>query len=79
MMSGMCKAWFDGKLAEAQRLHYAMEPLNRVMFIETNPVPVKTALHLMGKMGPELRLPLVKLMPENQAKLEAVLKEAKLI
>ncbi len=79
MMAGMCKAWFEGNIAEAQRLHYAMGPLNRAMFIETNPVPVKIALHLMGKMGPELRLPLVGLMPENQAKLEATLKEAKLI
>ncbi len=79
MMAGMCKAWFDGNFAEAQRLHFAMSPLNRAMFIETNPVPVKIALHLMGKMGSELRLPLVGLMPENQAKLEATLKEAKLI
>jgi 4-hydroxy-tetrahydrodipicolinate synthase len=79
MMSDLCKAYFAGDMATAQKLHYEMQPLNRAMFLETNPIPVKTALHLMGRMGPELRLPLVPLTPDNQAKLKAALSAAKLV
>ncbi len=79
MMSNLCKAYFAGDMAKAQKLHFEMQPLNRAMFLETNPIPVKTALHLMGRMGPELRLPLVPLTPDNQAKLKAALSAATLI
>lgn len=79
MMAGMCDAFFKGNLAESRRLHYALEPLNRVMFVETNPIPVKTALAMMGKMAMELRLPLVPLQPKNEGLLRDALKVAKLI
>ncbi len=78
-MSEMCKAFFAGDLAKARELHYALSPLNRAMFIETNPVPVKTALVLMGRMQQELRLPLVNLQPQNDAALRETLAAAKLI
>lgn len=71
-MAGLCNAFAKGDLAEARRLHYELEPLNRVMFVETNPIPAKTALAMMGKMALEFRLPLVPL----QAKNETVLREA---
>lgn len=78
-MSELCKAFFDGDIKKAQELHYKLSPLNRGMFIETNPVPVKTSLALMGMMSPELRLPLVPLLPQNESALRDVLAAAGLI
>ena len=57
-MAGMCNAFFEGDLAQARELHYKMWPLMEAMFFETNPVPVKTALKLMGKITGEVRQPL---------------------
>lgn len=78
-MAGMCSAFAAGDLATAQRLHYEMAPLSRAMFIETNPVPAKTALDMMGRIALEVRLPLVELLPANKDKLSAVLRTAGLI
>lgn len=78
-MSGMIKAFNEGDMATARKLHYEMQPLNRAMFLETNPIPVKTSLTLMGKIGLELRLPLVELLPENLEKLKAQLAESGLL
>ncbi|CAA9560738.1 MAG: 4-hydroxy-tetrahydrodipicolinate synthase [uncultured Thermomicrobiales bacterium] len=64
-----------GRWREARDLHYELLAMNEVLFIETNPGPVKGALGLMGKIDPELRLPLAPLAPENEAKLRAVLGE----
>ena len=79
MMSDMCEAVFAGDLTAAKALHYAMSPLYRVAFIETNPVPTKVALDLMGRFPFEARLPMVPLEPGNKAKLQAVLSAAGLI
>ena len=57
-MSRLTAACERGDYAEARKLHYELEPLNRAMFIESNPIPCKTALALMGRMGGEMRLPL---------------------
>lgn len=62
-----------GKWQEAQDLHYELMPLNDAVFIEINPVPTKTALGMMGKISPEVRLPLAPLMPENAARLRQLL------
>jgi len=62
-----------GKWQAAQDLHYDLMPLNDAMFIEINPVPAKTALGLMGKISPEVRLPLAPLSEENETKLREVL------
>ncbi len=78
-MSGMIQAFFKRDNARAQALHLEMNPVNRAMFVETNPIPVKTALHLMGKMGLEFRLPLVPLEPANLASLKESLKASGLI
>ncbi len=78
-MAQMCKAFFAGDMATAQKLHYEMNPVSRAMFIETNPVPAKTALELMGRMPFSVRLPLVELLPGNKEKLTATLKESGLI
>jgi 4-hydroxy-tetrahydrodipicolinate synthase len=78
-MAQMCKAFFAGDMATAQKLHYEMNPVSRAMFIETNPVPAKTALDLMGRMPFSVRLPLVELLPGNKEKLTATLKDAGLV
>ncbi len=79
MVAEQCNAFFKGNLEEARRLHYALAPLDRAMFYETNPIPVKTALALMGLMELEFRLPLVPLQPANLEKLRTALSDAKLI
>jgi 4-hydroxy-tetrahydrodipicolinate synthase len=61
------------KWKEAQDLHYHLMPLNDAVFIEINPVPVKTALGMMGKISPEVRLPLAPLSKENEKKLREIL------
>ncbi len=73
-VSDMCRLFFEGNLDESRKLHYSLQPLHRVMFIETSPIPAKTALAAMGIMDEEFRLPLVALSGENRAKLGEVLK-----
>ena len=58
MMSALTAACERGDYEEARRLHYKLEPMNRAMFAESNPIPCKTALSLMGRMQPDVRLPL---------------------
>lgn len=66
----------NGKVDEkALGLHFKMEPLHGVMFIETNPIPVKTALALMGRIAEEFRLPLCTMADTNREKLTKALKE----
>ena len=79
MMHELCAAFFDGRMDEALDLHLRMQPLNRAMFLETNPMPVKTSLSLMGKMGLEFRLPMVELEPDSLTTLKGVLQHNGLI
>jgi 4-hydroxy-tetrahydrodipicolinate synthase len=62
-----------GEWQAARDLHYHLLPLNDAVFLEINPVPVKTALGLMGKISPEVRLPLSPLAPANLNRLRQVL------
>ncbi len=78
-VSQMCSFWLKGQYDKARALHYKLEPLNAAMFIETNPIPVKTALAMMGKIQEEFRLPLCEMAPANKEKLKKVLKDLKLI
>lgn len=73
-VKAMVAAFNEGKLKEAKRLHYRMMPLVKSMFIETNPIPVKTAMGLMKLCEPSLRLPMCEMSPENLAKLKTALK-----
>ncbi len=77
--AALCKASRKGDLPEAQRLHYLMMPLCRALFVETNPIPVKTALAMMGKMECEFRLPLVNMQPANSDILKKTLEDLNLI
>jgi 4-hydroxy-tetrahydrodipicolinate synthase len=72
-MAEMCAAMLSGDLASARRLHYKLLPLHRAMFLETNPIPVKTALALMGRVADEFRLPLCALSTDNRKTLRAAL------
>lgn len=65
-MARLCAAFREGKLEEARALHYELMPISRACFVETNPIPVKTALAAMGRMDIEMRLPLVAMAPENE-------------
>jgi 4-hydroxy-tetrahydrodipicolinate synthase len=78
-MAAMVAAFAAGRLDEAKRLHYKLYPLFTALFCETNPIPVKAALALMGKIDGELRLPLSPLASENREKLTRALKEYGLI
>ncbi|NWF52458.1 MAG: 4-hydroxy-tetrahydrodipicolinate synthase [Nitrospirae bacterium] len=78
-VSTMCSSWLKGKYEKARALHYRLEPLNEAMFIETNPIPVKTALAMMGKIEEEFRLPLCEMSSANKEKLRKVLDDLKLI
>lgn len=73
-VSGMVRHFIEGEREEARALHYRLQPLNRAMFIETNPIPVKTALAMMGMIEEEFRLPLVKMSSANRTKLSDALK-----
>lgn len=78
-MSDMCKAFAAGDYAQAKKLHYQLLPVHHAMFLESNPIPVKMSLNFMGKIGPEMRLPLFPMAEANQEKLRTVLKEAGLL
>ncbi|MCE5194525.1 MAG: 4-hydroxy-tetrahydrodipicolinate synthase [Nitrospiraceae bacterium] len=78
-VSDMCAAWQQGNIEKARKLHYKLEPINTVMFIETNPIPAKTALALMGKIKEEFRLPLCEMSEANKDKLKKALKDYGLI
>lgn len=75
----MVAEFLKGNVKKAQELHYKLLPLIKAMFIETNPIPVKTAMGLMGLCGPELRLPLCSMSNENLEKLKKALKDYGLI
>ncbi len=75
----MTAAFGEGNLKKAEELHYKMLNLVKAMFVETNPIPVKTAMGLMKMCDPEMRLPLCEMLPENKERLVKAMREYKLI
>jgi 4-hydroxy-tetrahydrodipicolinate synthase len=71
----MTKAFLSGDWKRARELHLKLFPLSQAMFYETNPIPVKTALAMMGKICEEFRLPLCSMLDGTRKKLEAALKQ----
>jgi 4-hydroxy-tetrahydrodipicolinate synthase len=69
------RAFTTGRAAEAEQVHRKLYPLFRDLFIESNPVPVKTALALQGWMTDDVRLPLVPLQPASRIRLEETLRQ----
>jgi 4-hydroxy-tetrahydrodipicolinate synthase len=72
-MTRLTTLLLEGKYDEARRLNAQLLPLMQANFIETNPIPVKAALAMMGMIEEVYRLPLVPMKPENRSKLEKVL------
>jgi len=75
----MVNAWEEGNVERAKELFYKLFPLCQAMFYETNPIPVKTSLALMGKIQDELRLPLVPMASANLERLKKALQDYGLI
>jgi 4-hydroxy-tetrahydrodipicolinate synthase len=78
-MHDLAAAALAGDFARAGEIHYKFLPLMRALFIETNPIPLKHALGLMGKCSAELRMPLTPLSAPAADQLRVAMKEAKLI
>jgi 4-hydroxy-tetrahydrodipicolinate synthase len=75
-MSEMVEAAFEGDFAGAREIHYQLLELMKANFIETNPIPVKTALEIMGRHPAHFRLPLCELSEKNRGPLEKALVSA---
>jgi 4-hydroxy-tetrahydrodipicolinate synthase len=78
-MTNLAHLMLEGKNDEARKLNSQLLPLMQVNFIETNPIPVKAALAMMGMIEEVYRLPMCPMKPENRAKLEKVLAEQGLL
>jgi 4-hydroxy-tetrahydrodipicolinate synthase len=75
----MCNAFKVGNIELARKLHYKTLPLAVDLFIETNPIPAKTALMLMGKLNGKMRLPLAPMASANVEKLRRTLADSGLL
>ncbi len=69
-VSDMVKALLEGDFERGRELHYELLPLFRALFVETNPIPVKTAASLLGLCSDEMRLPLIPMSGENLRRLQ---------
>jgi 4-hydroxy-tetrahydrodipicolinate synthase len=75
MMSDLCSAFSAKDLDKARKLHLDMAPLCRAMFLETNPIPVKTALAMMGRIPLEFRLPMVPMSDSTRQSLAQIIQD----
>lgn len=73
IMVSMVEAFKKGDNEKARELHLSLAPLTRAMFLETNPIPVKKAVELIGLPAGNLRLPLGPMSEENEKKLRSAL------
>ena len=78
-VKAMVAAVQENRWDDARALHLKLLAVHQAMFIESNPVPVKTTASLMGKCRADVRLPLVDMGQETLGKLQVVLKKYKLI
>lgn len=75
----LVESFLTGNYAQARKIQFQLYDLIKALFIETNPIPVKTALGLMGLINPYMRLPLCNMSDTNLEALTAVLRKYKLI
>ena len=75
----MVRAWLEGDYQRAKELHYKLYPLFKTMFIETNPIPIKTAMAKLNMIPKEWRSPLSAMEKENEEKLERAMADFGLI
>ncbi len=74
-VANLVDAFARGDLKEAQALHFKLLPLIKAVFLETNPIPIKTAMGLLGMCAPDLRLPMCSMSADNLEKLKKALKD----
>ncbi|WP_426745245.1 4-hydroxy-tetrahydrodipicolinate synthase [Myxococcus faecalis] len=79
MMADLVASARAGDIAKARELQVKLNPLHRLLFVESSPIPVKWGLHLLGLFGPEVRLPLVPMTEPNAAKLAEELRQLGLL
>jgi len=72
-VADMVSEFQKGNIEKARHIHYKLLPLIKAVFIETNPIPIKTAMGLLGTCEPDLRLPMSVMLPENAEKLRKAL------
>lgn len=78
-VSQMVHAALESRWEEAREKHFHLYNIFQAMFIETNPIPAKTSLAMMGKIKEEFRLPICSLSAESRVKLEKILRSYKLL
>ena len=71
----ICRLYFDGKVKESAALQLKLLDLINLLFVEVNPIPIKTAMEMLGYFSSEMRLPLCEMEDGNKEKLRAVLKK----
>jgi 4-hydroxy-tetrahydrodipicolinate synthase len=74
-VAGLVSAFTKGDFKKAKELHYKLLPLIKAVFLETNPIPIKTAMGLLGMCGSELRLPMCSMSEDNLEKLKTALRD----
>ena len=72
-VAAMVEAFLSGRREDAVRRHDRLLPLVKALFVETNPIPVKTAMGMLGMIAPELRLPLCTMSEANEERLRQAL------
>jgi 4-hydroxy-tetrahydrodipicolinate synthase len=77
-VADLYRAWDEGRVGEAQRIHYALHPLAELLFVETNPAPAKWVLQEAGKLpSGTVRSPLIDLTDEGKVTVIRLLAEAR--
>ena len=74
-VADLVSAFAKGDFKKAKELHYKLLPLIKAVFLETNPIPIKTAMGLLGMCDPGLRLPMCSMSEDNLKKLKIALKD----
>ena len=75
----MAKYALEGDIENAKKMHFELLPLFKAIFIETNPIPIKSCLAMKGLIDENYRLPMCKMQNENRIKLKAVLEKLNII
>lgn len=74
-VAGLVNEFEKGNIQKAQEIHFKLLPLIKAVFLETNPIPIKTAMGLLGMCEPDLRLPMCTMSQENLEKLKKALRD----
>jgi 4-hydroxy-tetrahydrodipicolinate synthase len=75
-VSDLVGALSNGDWERGRELHYELMPLFRALFVETNPIPVKTAASILGLCSDEMRLPMIPLQGDNLDTLRRTMEES---